>query len=67
MGSTPARPSRYATLSDGCAPTESQYLIRSMLSVRCLLLSICGMGSNVPTISRCLPSRGDSELATYMR
>lgn len=45
MGISPAWPRMRATGWLGCAPTDSQYLMRSKLSPTCLLPSLPGMGS----------------------
>jgi hypothetical protein len=48
-GNTLATPSKCATRSDGCAPTEIQYRTRSLLTRSSLTPSLAAIGLNVPT------------------
>jgi hypothetical protein len=49
-GSTDNLPRSQATLSEGCAPQETQYCILSVLTVNSLKLSFVGIGLYVPTL-----------------
>jgi hypothetical protein len=51
IGIMSALPNNQATLSDGCAPTESQYFILSTLKRTSLMPSLFAMGLYVPSCS----------------
>ena len=63
----PTRPSKRSTALEGCAPTESQYWMRSRLRLMCLFPSFPGVGSYHPTFSTCFPSRFARASATMIR
>ena len=62
-----ACPKKRATRSDGFAPCDNQYFIRSSLRVILFSLSFATIGSYVPRRSINRPSRGLRESATTMR